>query len=183
MASDEPHMAVRRVCAIAHPDDDALWFGNIEMLLGFDLKLVLTYKSGDPRGKECLSWTTAVNPHCRVVFLGFPDARHSDLASDAIIESFIANGINSSIDELYIHGSRGEYGHPQHVALHVAAKSFFSARKVIVPHFSRDGTGAQFVVSGGKHDIMKRAYAAQFNGLLKHHPHYCEADHLDVFAG
>jgi LmbE family N-acetylglucosaminyl deacetylase len=174
---------VRRVCVMAHPDDDAIWFGNLEMLLGFDLKVVLTYRDTDVRARECLSWTQDVNPNCQVIFLGFPDVRHDDRECDTVSRVFGEHDLPQAVDELYVHGPAGEYGHSQHSLAHGAALSYFTPAKVIVPHYTTDGQGAQFTVGGGKFERLKQAYASQFNGLLKCLPNYCKTDYLDLFSG
>lgn len=174
-----------RVCFVAHPDDDALWFGNTEILFGFDVKIILTYCDTDARAKECLEWSRAVNPKGSVIFLGHADNRRivfdpEEMEISLSVQLRLHNCVNSNVRELYTHSKAGEYGHQQHIFVHEMAIKYFKPEKIITPHYSKNGDGAQFTLGGQKRQIMQTCYKSQFNGLMRHMPNYCTNDYLNL---
>ena len=177
---DRENKKTYRVCFVAHPDDDALWFGNCELMFGFDIKIYLTYKPSDGRGREAISWSLAACNYCSLVFLEFADDIVT--STDNILDALKEEGIPSDVCELYTHNKHGEDWHHQHIAVHNAAMRYFKARRVIVPTYNHESVDVsiRFSVTGRKSDLFRRSFPSQFEHLARRLPRHVEIDYLDV---
>jgi LmbE family N-acetylglucosaminyl deacetylase len=118
---------------VAHPDDDALFAGELQRRLGmFTWGVVcVTYQADSVRARELVSWQRALgtlpeNLH----FLGLNDDP-SDITSGH--SSFSVDEVAARLRELSLscrlvvtHDVDGEYGHPHHAVTHAAACMVFS---------------------------------------------------------
>lgn len=174
------------ICFVAHPDDDALWFGNVELLMGFDLKIVATYSAADFRADECRRWTERVDPQCEVLFLNSPDRRNEPLETAALHAALRAAGVAPEVDTLYTHGASGEYGHVHHRNVHVAAMSYFKPKRLVTPCYIQCGTyenlsrSADFHVRGDKEVLFQEFYKSQAPNVMRLWPLHCKDDFLKL---
>lgn len=111
--------------AVAHPDDDAIFAGELQRRLRGERWSVvcLTYTAESPRGREMLSWQTSLGTDpARIHFLAQPDpatdwpSRRSTIDPTAAADSLRALKLSPAL--IVTHNRRGEYGHPHHVLVH-----------------------------------------------------------------
>lgn len=153
---------MKRILFVAHPDDDILFFGNLEILGFFDLKIVLTFKKHSFRAGELVEWTFFANSSCDVIFLENEDFIFRD-------KSILIDQLSKYIDEgdiVFTHGPSGEYGHIQHILCYEAIAEGFPNVIVNYPVFP-PSTKAEQVIVGDKTHFVKKYYGSQFSVLEK----------------
>lgn len=111
--------------AVAHPDDDAIFAGELQRrLLGERWSVVcLTYTADSPRGRELHSWQSSLGTDpARIHFLAQPDhaadwpARRSSINAATAAAALRALDLSPTL--IVTHNRRGEYGHPHHILVH-----------------------------------------------------------------
>lgn len=117
---------------IAHPDDDAIFGGPLQVRLAMLRWQVvcLTYTAADERGQELLAWQASLGvPADRVTFLGFADdpadlvRNRSGFRVADVAEALLA--LPETPPLVVTHNAAGEYGHPHHRSVHRAAVQVF----------------------------------------------------------
>ncbi len=147
-----------RILFVAHPDDDIIFFGNLELFSFFDLKIIMTCTPSSGRAAESIRWTKYSNPGCKVVLLGNKDYDfQNQLELINQLKPYFKNG-----DIVFTHGPNGEYGHIQHKLCHDAVVKGFSHLDLTIfaPHYPIDLTERH--ISGSKDKFLKEFFPSQY---------------------
>ena len=106
----------RALAIVAHPDDETLWMGGLRLFYPWwDWTIACVTATADsPRGRELIAVVEEAG--AKSILLGLPDTPERDLS--ASLANAIAKLPIEGFDLLFTHGSRGEYGHAFHVAVH-----------------------------------------------------------------
>jgi len=125
-------MNVDAVMIVAHPDDDGLFGGAIQLAfnsLNWGV-VCLTNNASNHRGHELISWQRYLGTKVENIrFLDFPDDATDIKRGES---SFTVEQVTSAIASLCLkakliitHNHVGEYGHPHHKSVHKAVVSLF----------------------------------------------------------
>ncbi len=117
---------------VSHPDDDAIFAGALQAHLSAARWSVVcvTHTADSVRGGELIAWQRALGTDpTRIHFLGFADAqedwqqRRCSFTDSDIAAALLRLRMQPSL--VVTHNARGEYGHPHHVATHLAARQAY----------------------------------------------------------
>lgn len=121
---------------VAHPDDDALFGGPFQLANNWIEWHVVcaTYLEGDERGGELVEWQRRLGAKS-VAFLGLSDcwdggSHDIGFTADDVLR-LMRQQLSVKPDLVLTHNSRGEYGHPHHVAVGKAVRQLFGDRRII----------------------------------------------------
>jgi LmbE family N-acetylglucosaminyl deacetylase len=124
---------------VSHPDDDALFAGQLQSKLSGAAWTVVcvTFHREHQRAAELLAWQASLGTAPGdVFFLGHPDdpedwrQRRSSIDRREV-ERGLAR-LSLAPDLVVTHNDRGEYGHPHHVLTHRAAVNVYRDPPILV---------------------------------------------------
>lgn len=119
---------------IAHPDDEALWFGELLKSIECDIYCCMTPNQDPQRAVKWFEVCKKVN--AKPVLLPFFEMDWIDL---------------SKYDVVITHNEKGEYGHKDHVFVHNYVKNNFDGQ-IIVSGYGIDGN---ISFPADKEDLIK----------------------------
>lgn len=128
---------MKRLLIVAHPDDETIFFGGLIQTLR-DLPwhvICVTDGNADQRGVQRASEFAAATKLLGVKkseIWSFPDKFPDRLPVNDIVKKLSAQK-NAEIKEIYTHGPMGEYGHPHHQDVCLAAHRAFPNKKIYSP--------------------------------------------------
>lgn len=124
---------------VSHPDDDALFAGQLQSeLRGATWTVVsVTFHREHERAAELLGWQASLGTApANVHFLGQPDdpedwrQRRSGIDQRQVEHGLV--GLSLAPDLVVTHNERGEYGHPHHVLTHRAVVNVYREPPLLV---------------------------------------------------
>jgi len=135
------------IVVVAHPDDEILWASSICEKAS---KVIICFSEDETsekisKGRDIFSRNAPENfvflkikepPQKTVTFI--PNKFHIRNCISDISFKKIKNDLFNLIDcpNVYTHNFWGEYGHPQHIAIHLAVRSICKEKKIICKIFS-----------------------------------------------
>lgn len=125
-----------KLLIIAHPDDDAIFFGDWLIKNGKQAKVVCLTCSNDPvrfsEFKKCLSLAGVKHFEC---FENKPSLNVFQNEKQ-IYENLSRIKNETNWEEIVTHNIYGEYGHIQHIQTHEIVKKIFNQEKIYVYYHS-----------------------------------------------
>lgn len=169
---------MRCAVVVAHPDDEILFAGQLILSRPHDDWLIFCLTSGGDNDRAARFATSCHILGASGHIFKVPDVgpvwrpEHYLMAQEYLTAHLVG------FDEVYTHGSKGEYGHPHHIAIHDIvthlqpdAWSFWHSAQTGVGHCVPGESGWSVLVAGpGKKDAFDRAYGLPMLRAL-------EADH------
>jgi len=130
---------------ISHPDDDAVFAGELQKRWNFLNWYVVcvTWNKDSERGKELISWQTSMSTYPEnIYFLDFEDDPN-DVRQG--ISSIDISEIEMRLKKLLLepklvvtHNDKGEYGHPHHITTHKAVLNVYKDKRKLFFGYGRD---------------------------------------------
>lgn len=128
-----------RLLVVAHPDDEAIFFGGLVQKFPNDFHIVCaTDGNADGRGQERKS---EFEKSCRALgadsfeMWDFPDIYEKRLDMAKLVEK-IKSLASPTLTEIYTHGPLGEYGHPHHQDVCYGVYQSFEGEKILTPAYN-----------------------------------------------
>ena len=126
---------LKALICIAHPDDEAIFFGGLLASRKYDWTIVCaTDADADGLGVERKK---RFQKSCKllgvktIIYLDYPDIFNQRLDSQKLVQDFQRVSKNKKFDLVFTHGILGEYGHQHHQDVCFAVYQSFSAKQKI----------------------------------------------------
>jgi LmbE family N-acetylglucosaminyl deacetylase len=156
---------------ISHPDDDAIFAGQLQMVLGsLEWSVVcVTHERKGCRGAELLAWQQYLGTDStRIHLLGYPDdpqdLRDSHCSIDPANVGLKLRQLNITPRIVVTHNDVGEYGHPHHIMTHHVVRETYSQCPIL---FFGHGKKRQDLILAAdvKWSAMKAFYKSQAKAI------------------
>lgn len=166
-------MKKKNLIIIAHPDDEAIFFGNLLSHEGQSSHVICVTDAnadghGDLRKKEFLRSMKAFKVDS-FTWVSLPDQYNNILDQFALLDS-----LNTGLDlcvksaNIYTHGLTGEYGHPHHLQIsNFVHQNYFGSYKVYHPNYFQLNLTAQdkyFLrdIKNTKTKVLTKVYSSEY---------------------
>ncbi len=157
---------------VSHPDDDAIFAGELQSRMAAAWTVVVVTHSPDSdRGRELLSWQVSLGTDPgRVHFLGYRDEpsdweqRCCSLDEAAVADDLKSLGLQP--DLVVTHNHRAEYGHPHHRLVHRVTRRVFQEVPALLFAMGL-GHVDLTVPCPGKRDVLRRYFPSQAEAIAR----------------
>lgn len=130
---------LRILLVVSHPDDDAIFAGQLQRQLHHhDWHVVcMTYSADTERGQEMVCWQKTIGTPIRnLTFLSAADDPEDYRRKCCSIDPSVIDGqlrrLNYQPDLVVTHNEIGEYDHPHHIMLHRVTRGVFRQPPLLV---------------------------------------------------